>query len=314
MLLAAALAISYEITPAPGGTVKVTENVTAETPELREALPRLENPREALKAWVEGSARAVAGYYGRLPVPRVILGLRRASRGGVVFGHTEGERGGARIDVDLGPETTTDSFARDWVLVHELVHTAIPRMNGSAVWLDEGLATYVEPIARARAGIATPERVWADLAWGLPQGLPSSGDRGLDRTHSWGRTYWGGALFAFLADVGIREKTANKRSLRDALVGLLDAGGDVTKGWPLRDVLAAMDKATGTTVLTDLHARMGEDPMDPDLPALFARLGVRVNEGRVAYDDAAPLASIRKTLPTGVAATPVSAGGASPRS
>ena len=59
-------------------------------------------------------------------------------------------------------------------------------------WIEEGLATYVEPIARARAGGLTPQKVWGDMVDAMPQGLPKPGDRGLDFTHTWGRTYWGG--------------------------------------------------------------------------------------------------------------------------
>ena len=299
---AAAPSLVYEITPAPGGSARVVERSPSDASELASSLPRLDAPRDSLRRWIEGSARAVAGYYGRLPVRRVTLALHAASRGAVGYGHTQGEDGGARIDVNLGPETTRASLDDDWVLVHELVHTALPRLPRAATWLDEGLATYVEPIARARAGARGPDKVWTDLAWGLPKGLPGSGDEGLDRTHTWGRTYWGGALFAFLADLEIREATGDRSSLREALVGVLDAGGNVTKAWRLEDVLAAMDAATGTDVVTHLHARMGAEPLDPDLHALFASLGVAVDAGRVTYDDDAPLAGIRRTLAMGAVA------------
>jgi len=62
-------------------------------------------------------------------------------------------------------------------------------------WLGEGLATYIEPLGRIRTGSLTPERVWRDLVLGLPQGEPQPGDQGLDVTHTWGRTYWGGRFF-----------------------------------------------------------------------------------------------------------------------
>ena len=41
-------------------------------------------------------------------------------------------------------------------------------------------------------------------------GLPEPGDEGLDYTHTWGRTYWGGATFCLLADVRIRRETHNR--------------------------------------------------------------------------------------------------------
>jgi len=55
-------------------------------------------------------------------------------------------------------------------------------------WIEEGLATYLEPVARAQGGQLDPRVVWSELAAGLPTGLPRAGDRGLDHTPTWGRT------------------------------------------------------------------------------------------------------------------------------
>lgn len=56
------------------------------------------------------------------------------------------------------------------------------------------------------------------------------------------------------------------------------------------------DKATGTTVLTDLYAKMGAKPYAPDLDALWRDLGVSVKDERAAFDDEAPLAPIRRAI------------------
>jgi hypothetical protein len=37
-------------------------------------------------------------------------------------------------------------------MVHEMVHTALPDMPDRYAWLSEGLAVYVEPVARVQAG------------------------------------------------------------------------------------------------------------------------------------------------------------------
>jgi hypothetical protein len=130
----------------------------------------------------------------------------------------------------------------------------------------------------------------------MPKGLPGPGDRGLDRTHTWGRTYWGGAIFCLTADVEIRKATGNKAGLQQALRGIVDAGGTIEYGWPIDRILRVGDKATGTTVLADLYAKMGAEPYAPDLDALWRELGVSVKEGRVVFDDSAPLASIRRAI------------------
>jgi predicted metalloprotease with PDZ domain len=164
------------------------------------------------------------------------------------------------------------------------------------LWIDEGLATYLEPVARARAGDVDVKRFWRDLVEGLPQGLPGPGDRGLDHTHTWGRTYWGGALFCLLADVEIRERTHNARSLDDAVRGILAAGGNIAAAWPLERALAAGDAAIGVPVLRELREKLGARAGTTDLPALWQRLGVRVQDGDVHFDDGAPLAAIRRAI------------------
>src|SRR5262245_62277172 len=116
--------------------------------------------------------------------------------------------------------------------------------------MEEGLATYVEPLARAQAGLLAPEVVWGDLVRGLPKGLPQAGDRGLDHTPTWGRTYWGGALFYLLAELEIRRRTDNRAGLQDALRGVVAAGGNISRSWPVEKVLTKGDAATGTHGLT----------------------------------------------------------------
>ena len=104
---------------------------------------------------------------------------------------------------------------------------AFPSVSRQHHWIEEGLATYVEPIARAQAGSLRAERVWADMVRDMPQGQPGPGDRGLDHTRNWGRTYWGGAVFCLLADVQFRARTGNRRGLQHALRGILAAGGNI---------------------------------------------------------------------------------------
>jgi hypothetical protein len=117
-------------------------------------------------------------------------------------------------------------------------------------------------------------------------------------THTWGRTYWGGALFFLLADVEIRERSGGRRSLDDAFRGILAAGGDVRAGWTLERTLSAADRGVGEglNVLSRLHAAQGRTAVSVDLEGLLGRLGVSVEGGRVSYDDTAPLAAIRRAL------------------
>jgi predicted metalloprotease with PDZ domain len=134
------------------------------------------------------------------------------------------------------------------------------------------------------------------LVKGLPKGQPEPGDRGLDRTHTWGRTYWGGALFAFVADLEIRKATDNRQSLMTALRGALAAGAEASVQWPVEKFLTACDQATGTTVLIDLYRRMATRPVNVDLQAIWRELGVTLSADRINLDPRAPLAAIRRSM------------------
>jgi hypothetical protein len=243
--------------------------------------------------WIRTSARAVDGYYGRRPIRRLAVLLRPARGSRVGFGTTMGG-GGASIAIDVGANATRRTLRDDWVLVHEMTHVALPDLAGPQHWFEEGLATYIEPVARAQAGILAPERLWSEWVNQMPKGLPEKGDQGLDHTHTWGRTYWGGALFCFVADLEIRERTGGRKSLRDGVRGVLEAGGDITVHWPIERVIAAADAATGVPVLRETYDRMKDAPVDIDLDAIWKRLGV-VSRGRsVELDDSAPLAALRR--------------------
>lgn len=245
--------------------------------------------------WIEHSMRTVARYYGQFPAKQLRISVSARDGGRVRNGTTYGATM-PFIRLQLGRDVTADELLDDWVLVHEMIHLALPEVGDDHVWLTEGLSTYVEGIARVHVGDLRSERVWTEQMHSMPKGLPASGDEGLDNTHTWGRTYWGGALFCLLADVEIRKKTANRMGLRDAMRAVLRASGGVAFEMPIERVLKVGDEATGTTVLQDLYAQMKDKPVTPDLPALWKQLGVRERGDSVEFRDDAPLAATRKAI------------------
>lgn len=252
--------------------------------------------RREIEVWVRRSVAALAGYFGRQPQPRIELRLQAVPGEGVSGGVTDREPGpfvGARV----GRQTGAARFLDDWVLVHELVHLSVPRLPRAQNWLHEGLATYVETVARARAGITPREQLWGELAHGMPQGLPRRGDGGLDGTRSWGRTYWGGAIFCLLADVGLLRATAGRAGLREALQGVQAAGGHYGQDWSVARLFAVADAAVGQATLSDLYRDMKDAPMPVDLAALWRDLGVVVlGDDGLRLDDSAPSAAIRRAI------------------
>jgi len=256
----------------------------------------LDLPDAQYLAWAERAATAVATYYGRFPVPRDRILIRPIpDAAGVLSGTTWGAVGGfpAFSFMRVGQHTTADQLTRDWTMTHELVHTAFPNQSSAHHWIEEGIAVYVEPVARVQAGFLRPEKIWWDMMRDMPQGNPQPGDQGLDRTHTWGRTYWGGAQFCLLADVTIREQTNNRKGLEDALRGILAAGGAIDRSWPLERAFRVGDAATGTHVLEQLYQRMADKPATVDLDALWKKLGVVRDGNGVRFDNRAPEADIR---------------------
>ncbi len=252
--------------------------------------------RTALLEWIRRAGQAVAAFYGGFPVPRVDLRVRAVEGERGVFGGTTFGEPSPRVRISVGGHTAQQQLANDWMLTHEFVHLAFPSLPREHHWMEEGLSTYVEPLARAQAGQMTPERYWFELARDVRQGLPQAGDLGLDRTHTWGRTYWGGALFCFVCDVHIRERTRNRMGLRDALRGIVRAGGTIQRDWPLRRALETGDAAAGVSVLAPLYDEWKDRPVDVDLAAMWKRLGVVWKEDTVALDGAAPDAALRRAI------------------
>jgi hypothetical protein len=248
--------------------------------------------RAATLDWISKSACAVTEYYGHFPVSHLHVIVVPLDRGkGVVFGRTFIPGPVPVIRVMIGHVTSEADLHGDWVMTHEMVHLAFPSVPHEHHWIEEGIATYVEPIARAQIGDLKAGKVWRDLVDGLPHGLPDTGDHGLDNTHTWGRTYWGGALFCLLADVDIHRRTNNKFGLQDALRAIAKAGS-MLDDWPLTRALQVGDDAIGAPVLIELYDKMKDAPLNPNLPKLWQDLGVKVAGDLVTFESNAPLAAV----------------------
>lgn len=250
--------------------------------------------RAVLETWIERSAKEVAWAFGGSPMPRYVLFLWPSSRGrGVGFGTAAGMGGGGVI-VLMGATWKAEDLTSDWVLSHELTHLGLPTLDPDHRWLEEGLPTYLEPMLALRAGRITPERFWGDLMRELPQGQPASGDRGLDHTPTWGRTYWGGALFFFLADLELREHSKGRVTLLDALRGLHREGLNAESACGLQELLATLDRGVGKGTFTALHGHHGSKAEKVDLEAIWLRLGIQVKDGKVRFSEDAPAAHLRR--------------------
>jgi len=261
--------------------------------EIRDSV--LRGKKDMLLDWVLYSAETVITYYGRFPVASLHVKVQVAGGYAVRFGQAFGGDS-PFVRVVVGEEITPEALRKDWIMVHEMIHLAMADVPEANRWWLEGLSTYVESVARAQRGHLSEEFVWNGFYHRMPQGLPQNGDRGLDQTPTWGRTYWGGAMFCLLADIEIRKLTDNRKSLRDALRGVLETGYSMHASATPMQIFTAADRATGVAVLVPLYQQMKADPVAVDLDQLWRDLGVGFDGDMIVYDDDAPLAYIRKAL------------------
>ncbi len=253
-----------------------------------------------ISRWIEASAARIGAYFGGFPADHALIvlqpmpGLRYLRRGMVAGG------GGATMLLRIGAETRPEDLFGQWMLMHELVHFAAPFIDNHA-WLMEGMAVYTETRLRVAAGWFPQDQAWRGFLRNFRNGVPAMEQQGLARSRGIGPVYWGGTLFMLLADAEIIEKSGGRKSLADCFKAVLDQGGDTAQRWPVERFIAVCDAATGYGTmrrLADAHVWKGTRL---DLAALWAKLGVQLTEyeAGVNYDDAAPLAWVRKKIMSG---------------
>ncbi|MFM9936131.1 MAG: hypothetical protein ACKVOL_08020, partial [Novosphingobium sp.] len=251
--------------------------------------------RPLVLSWIRTSVTALTGYFGRFPVTD--YGLLVIAEDSDTVGHaTTFGYGGAATRIRVGRSADHSAFARDWVLVHEMFHAALPDLPRRSLWMQEGNATWLEPVARASAGQLPVSEVWRQAIDGMPSGEPSAADGGMDGTSVHDRLYWGGATFWLLAEVEILLQSDGRHTLRDAMRRVSGASGGIADDWTPERFVECCDRATGTNALTKLYDRFAGRPEHTDLATLFTRLGVGLRQGQVIFDNTAELASIRQRI------------------
>ena len=251
-----------------------------------------------IDTWVTDSARAVAKFYGHFPLRHtLILATPVHGRSGIVFGQVRGGGGGTML-LRIGETATKAQLYDGWILVHEMIHLGAPFVTGRSFWLMEGMATYGEPVIRARAGWYPVPQMWREFASQMPRGVDALTVQSLDAVTRRG-IYWGGAIFMLLADLDIRERSHGKASLETCLRAVLDAGGNTTVRWTRGAFMHVCDAATGTGTMARLSARYVSRAAPLDLDALWRDLGVKLTADGVQFNDKAPLAALRRAITAG---------------
>jgi hypothetical protein len=251
---------------------------------------------DELSTWITKSAQAVSDFYGTFPVPRAgVTVLPIPNRDSVLFGKVLPESAPG-IVVLMGQHATQKTLYSDWILVHELFHLGFPSFFDEGKWLDEGLATYYEPIIRVRAGLYTEQELWQEVAEAMPQGVPAFTELGLEHADDFRGIYWGGALASLIADVEARKRDP-KRGLEVGLRALREAGGNACEVWSLSDAITTIDRALGAPTLAPIAAAHAQQGAPFDFEGLLRDLGVvRIAYDRIRLSDQAPLSAVRRAI------------------
>lgn len=281
-------------------------------PELTLAVPpgALKIAPEQIAAWVSAVAEGNRRFWARSPAKGGLVVLIPTQRGGVPFGRVL-SLGGAVVTVLVGETATNKELYDDWVLVHEFIHLGSPLMRDTGAWLNEGFATFYEPVLRTRAGWKSEDDVWREWISSMPRGMPAMTDIGLENAGR-GGIYWGGALFVLMAEIESLKASGGKIGFSDCLRTILAEGGDVTTKWPTMRFLDRCDALLGKTVIAPLAKQHIAKGSTMDLDRLWKRLGVSMAEGgAIRYDDKAELAWLRPLIIWGGAThpAPISADG-----
>jgi hypothetical protein len=252
--------------------------------------------------WIRKGAEALTTIYGAFPVPSPQILVVPIGRGGEPVPWGEVQRGGG-VGAHLYIDQTRPAaeFAGDWVLVHELSHLLHPNLGADSAWLAEGLATYYQYVARARAGMLTEQEAWQKLHEGFARGRQQTrpgvdllaATRSMREERKFMRVYWTGTALALLADLSLREAGG---SLDQLLARFRDCCLAEPRSWETGEFLRRLDQLGGTDILAELARRHVHSDAFPDLGDAYARLGLRDVNGRIELDAGPRAAALRHAI------------------
>lgn len=255
-------------------------------------------PREKYMQWLQIAASSVSLYFKTFPVKKLSVKVESTSGDEVGFSTADFDGDIGVIEIPVGRNISQTELLHSWQAAHEMVHLGFPLVDRDHKWVAEGMATYIEPIARMQQGDLTPQAVWGDLLDNMPRGFTES-PAGLKNATSIDALYWGGAAYCLLADIEIRKKTGNKLGLQDALAGIVARGGNINSDWEVPNALKVGDEAVGVNVLVPLYQKVHNSTFRVNLPDLWKQLGVTKRGGKVVFNESASLAPIRRAINKG---------------
>jgi predicted metalloprotease with PDZ domain len=271
---------------------------------LLDGVPPLDVPM--IRRWLEANIAAVTALNGRFPVPRLQLLVIPLGSGDEPVPWGQVTRGGGdAVHLYIDQRMSEQAFMDDWVLSHELSHLFHPFLGGNARWVYEGLASYYQNVSRARTGMLAPHEAWTALHAGFERGrrgtragrtLSDAAAR-MRAERAYMQVYWSGAAIFLLADIELRDTSAQRQSLDRVLGAFADCCLLEARDWTGRDFLEQLDRLSGSDVFTRLAAAHRDSDRFPELAVAYERLGLRpLSDGGLAFDDGPRQAALRAAI------------------
>ncbi len=294
--------------PALFGTFEYHE-ITVPGATLRVTLPHAEPPldRGAVLDWLTATATDVSLTYGRFPNPSpfvlvVPIGANRPGGGSAVpFGRVIRD-GGETIELFVDQRRPRADFLADWTATHEFSHLMHPYVERESRWITEGFAQYYQNVLLARSGAYEEQKAWQKIHEGLERGRASRPELSPNEAAATGmrgarmKIYWSGAALALLADVRLRERSGGAESLDNVLERLQSCCLPSDRVWSGTELFMTLDSLLDEPVFMPLYRRHADTAGFPDTSEAFARLGLRVDDGRVRLHSDADLAGVRESI------------------
>ena len=260
--------------------------------------------RQEVLNWVESTAEALAGVFGRWPrnewrVEVKPIGIYTSDPvpwAKVVRGDPD------TVSFYIDAMASEEKLVNNWTAYHEFSHLLIPYQGWGDMWFSEGLASYYQNLLQVRHGVFDEREMWQRLHDGFVRGrnnrrpdlsLAQLSPR-MRENRSFMRVYWSGAWYFLRADVELRRRTGNVESLDSALEKLNRCCAE--RQLSAFDVARRLDQLTQQTVFVPLFKEVSASRAVPDFESLFEKLGIDIVAEQAKLRNSATDAAIRRSI------------------
>lgn len=246
-----------------------------------EKFTRKEQQQSAI--WLKKVTVSLLKIYGQWPKDRLIISVRKTSRGHGPVPWGEVERNDInKVTLFINPDYGFKAIADDWTVYHELSHLLLPYRGYGDLWISEGLASYYQNIIQVRAGRLSESQFWDNITSGFERGkkqtrwsnmtLAKISDN-MRQYRDFMRVHWSGVLFWLQLDVKVRWLSHNQQSLDTLLLRLKICCEN--EDMSAREIMHKLDKLSGYKIFMPTFIQFRESYKMPNYIPLLRKLGVK---------------------------------------